>query len=239
MLNKCQISPNLLLFDSAFIFQSTAFLNGADFAGGGQYFMRSGGVFAKGGGGFSITGFTEMFITEATLFFADNDACCYGGPEWHIGVGGSFFFGGFVSTFKSVAKPFTASGHGMQILSGCTALFGLSSGSRFWGSGNAKKGVHVQAGGILAWGNGSPLNSLVPTVTGVAGDFAIGPLANVSSTTVDPAADPPVWLAKIANTWANLDTPAPIAAVAFGGNAIDALGGGRILKVGSTQIVTS
>jgi len=241
LFNKCQINPHFFAFTCAFTLNNTALLNGANFSTGGLHFMISGAVFdsgipagtaGSGGNSFGLT--RELYVSQGAVLNVDADAMCYGGPEWHVGAASSILVGGFMAAFKAVAKAGHPTGFGMKVTPGCLVAFenrGLG-GSRFWGNLNSKKGIYIEPLCTVAWG-AVPATDLVPTVTGLTGvnrDFAIGLQTNEMSTTIDDAADPPVYLQKISNTWLALDTPAAIAGVAFGGNAIDAVGGGRIVK---------
>jgi len=226
----CQINPNAVFNDTVCTFKSTAFLNAAFFLGGVNTIL-SGGAFESGGGA-GVPGYTvEMFLSNGALMRVDADAMCYGGPSWHLS-NGALAFTALLATFKATAKAsHAASGFGMSLPPAASWAGGNQIGfgfSRFWGSGNANKGAYVYPGATMHWGDPAfPATSLVPTCTGTLGDFSSGLTTDNVSTTIDPAADPPVWLPKRTNSWAELNNPLP-SATAFGGTAINAIAGSRI-----------
>lgn len=225
---SCRINPMITYLNSACTFKSTAFLNGGNFIGG-SHTILGGGAFETGGAGFVVTSTIEMILGGAGLYRVDADAMCYGGPSWHLNTSG-VLLGGFLATFKATAKgTHAAAGFGMSNPPGATFSGGNAigfGGSRFWGSGNAKKGAYIYPGATMHWGDHAVPSQLVPTCTGALGEFSSGLTSDNDSTAINPASDPPVYELKQTNVWSQLAVAVGLGG--FGGTAINATSGSRV-----------
>ena len=96
---------------------------------------------------------------------------------------------------------------------------------RLWGSGNAGFGVNVGAGCTFYIPENEPPYTMIPTITGTAGDFGL----NGSATGRAWNESTGTWTAAITNTWAHL--AATTGAGGFNGNAQNVAQRAAIVKI--------
>lgn len=224
MLNGCRFACFPGFHGGALFVDNTCFLAAGFFWD--TLLIQNGGCAVVANAATPSFGLAKNYVFYGNSFvLLDADFMTYNSPMIHVGPGGARALLGYVGCFKAQFSVEVGGldhpGNGVMIFSSADVINKTlsSGGNAIWGSGNTSHGIFVEANSFFGY------TTTVPTVTGTAGDFALGKETQTQSYAFNPATQ--AYTTARNNTWTNISTS--IDSGGFGGSAVDPRTGARLI----------